>query len=265
MQWHYVGLDMVRTAVPHNVDSVGSTSSQCSNKRSCKQLQSKPSMDSGSCDSDSVCKDNLFTDALQIDEDTFAEDDEHTRQLTDGSTASMLSIEDPEAFVDIVCLAPGEGQKPLYIMTDQHFESMSNPVKFPYGEGCFTDNRPRKLTYKKYFNQRLLNVDGRFASDIDYLFTAEYIVEAKQIQDDCNHFVWRQKPRHLTAGQAKNPTVHERGSPPYYQRMFHDMLAMIRQLGTPTWFFTLSAADLKWPYIIQTTGRQYGVTFTNNR
>ena len=35
-----------------------------------------------------------------------------------------------------------------------------------------------------------------------------------------------------------------RGSPPYYQRTFYDLLAMIRQLGTPTWFFTLSAADM---------------------
>ena len=30
---------------------------------------------------------------------------------------------------------------------------------------------------------------------------------------------------------------------------FYELLAMIRQLGTPTWFFTLSAADMKWPDI----------------
>ncbi len=38
-----------------------------------------------------------------------------------------------------------------------------------------------------------------------------------------------------------------RGSPPYYQRTFYEFLAMIRQLGTPTWLFTLSAGDMKWP------------------
>jgi len=53
-----------------------------------------------------------------------------------------------------------------------------------------------------------------------------------------------------------------RGSPPYYQRVFYDLLAMINQLGTPTWFFTLSAADLKWPDMIQTIARQYGVHIT---
>ena len=36
---------------------------------------------------------------------------------------------------------------------------------------------------------------------------------------------------------------------------------MIRQLGTPTWFFTLSAADLKWPDMIQTIAKQYGVHY----
>ncbi len=40
---------------------------------------------------------------------------------------------------------------------------------------------------------------------------------------------------------------------------------MIHQLGTPTWFFTLSAADMKWPDVIQTIARQYGVTYTDEQ
>ena len=39
---------------------------------------------------------------------------------------------------------------------------------------------------------------------------------------------------------------------------------MIRQLGTPTWFLTLSAADMKWPEMIQTIARQYGVNYTDD-
>ena len=38
---------------------------------------------------------------------------------------------------------------------------------------------------------------------------------------------------------------------------------MQRQLGTPTWFFTLSAADMKWPEVIQIIARQHGVIYTN--
>ena len=127
----------------------------------------------------------------------------------------------------------------------------------------------------KYFNQRLLDVDGRFARDLDYLFLAQYIVEAKQVMDDM-----RQKPsRPFTAAQAKDQAILSQyvrkdkaysfmknihGSPPYYERTFYDLLAMIRQLGTPTWFFTLSAAGLKWPDMIQTIARQYGAYYTDD-
>uniref|UniRef100_A0A1X7SDY7 Uncharacterized protein n=1 Tax=Amphimedon queenslandica TaxID=400682 RepID=A0A1X7SDY7_AMPQE len=55
---------------------------------------------------------------------------------------------------------------------------MSNPDKFPFGSGGFNTERITSLTYRKYFNQRLLNVDGRFSFDLDYLFCAQYIVES---------------------------------------------------------------------------------------
>ena len=59
-----------------------------------------------------------------------------------------------------------------------------------------------------YFNQHLLDVDGRFARDLDYLFVAQYIVEAKQVLDDGNNYR-RQKPqaRQFTASQAKDTTL----------------------------------------------------------
>ena len=211
-----------------------------------------------------------------IDDSVFDEGDQHARQITVGPQASMMTVENPESTVSV---APAEGQKPLSIMTDSSFEAMFNPDKFCYGDGIFSNDRPRKLTHRKYFNQRLLDVDGRFAKDLDYLFVAQYIVEANQVSGDANNFVWRQKPsRQFTAAQAKDKSFIDqfvrtnkaysfmknvRGSPPYYQRTFYDLLAMIRQLGTPTWFFTLSAADMKWPDIIQTIAKQYGVYYTD--
>ena len=55
-----------------------------------------------------------------------------------------------------------------------------------------------------------------------------------------------------------------RGSPAYFQRVMYDVLGMIRQLGIPTWFFTLSAADMQWPDVIQTIARQYGTLLTDD-
>ena len=45
-----------------------------------------------------------------------------------------------------------------------------------------------KSTYRKYFNARLLDIDGRFAKDLDYLFLAQYNTEAKQVLDDGSNF-----------------------------------------------------------------------------
>ena len=97
------------------------------------------------------------------------EGDEHRIQISGAPMASMMCVENPESFREIICVAPAEGEKPLNIMTDSNFEAMSNPDKFPYGVGTYSSERPRKLTY---FNQRLLDVDGRFSRDLDYLFVA---------------------------------------------------------------------------------------------
>ena len=120
----------------------------------------------------------------------------------------MMYVENPESFSHTMCVAPAEGERPLNIMTDLNLEAMSNPDKFPYGTGTFSCDRPRKLTYRNYFNQRLMDVDGRFARDLDYLFVAQYNVEYKQVRDDGNNFTMRQKPsRQFTAAQALNQTV----------------------------------------------------------
>ena len=69
--------------------------------------------------------------------------------------------------------------------------------------------------------------------------------------------------QNVRADKAYRFLKNVRGSPPYYQRTFYELLAMIRQLGTPTWFFTLSAADMKWPDMIQIIARQYGVHYSD--
>ncbi len=160
---------------------------------------------------------------------------------------------------------------------------MCNPTKYPFGKFGLMANREKKLTVRKYFNQRLLDADGRFAKDVEYLLTAQYAVESKQVVDDASIMLRQSQGRLyrgqvLTAGAVKNQQVLQqmmqrddayrflknvRGSPAYFQKVMYDVLGMIRQLGLPTWFLTLSAADMQWPDVIQTIARQYGSTFTD--
>ena len=49
-----------------------------------------------------------------------------------------------------------------------------------------------------------------------------------------------------------------RGSPPYWERTTKYLFAMLRQLGIPTFFITLPAADRRWPEIIEAICKQQG-------
>ena len=177
LQYHFVGLDKHANNADTAVEPTVLTEPP--------QSPAEPTMSQPCNDEQTVATD---PPTCELDDATIAEGDEHTRQIIGSPLASMMSVENPEAFMDIVSIAPAKGQRPLSIMSDTNFEAMSNPDKFPCGTECFSADRPRKLTYRKYFNQRLLDVDGRFARDIDYLFAAQYIVEAKQISDDWSNF-----------------------------------------------------------------------------
>ena len=136
MQYHYVGFDKIPVGdsrVGHNVPNVTGENVQPAT--------------------------NCTTADNTLDGAIIEEGDEHRRRIS-GALASMMCVENSESFRETICVAPAEGKKPLSFMTDPNFETMCNPDKFPFGNGTFSSERPRKL---KYFNQRLLDVDGKFA------------------------------------------------------------------------------------------------------
>ena len=90
---------------------------------------------------------------------------------------SGLYDEDPQANAEtIYSIAPSEYQRPIPLLGDPYFEEMCNPDKYPFGTGGLTAQRQTPLTIRRYFNQRLLHADGRFARDVEYLLAAQYAV-----------------------------------------------------------------------------------------
>ena len=53
------------------------------------------------------------------------------------------------------------------------------------------------------------------------------------------------------------------GSPPYWQKFMYEVVAMVKQLGIPTWFMTLSCADLRWPELFQIVAKAQSNNLTD--
>ena len=87
---------------------------------------------------------------------------------------------------EIYNIAPGESRHPVSIMTDKKWEELAFPVLFPKGRFGYMAERKIKLSPVKYFNARLLHYSGRFATNSEYLFFAQFVIEQKKVSDSIN-------------------------------------------------------------------------------
>ena len=167
-------------------------------------------------------------------------------------------------------------------MTEEYCEELAFPTLFPMGRFGFTAQRDKKLTPVKYFNARLLHNSGRFATNPEYLFFAQFIIEQKKVSDNISIAMKKVIGQQMTASSIRtdkqkltNLIFKELqaylfmrqipGSPPYKQKFMYEVVAMVKQLGIPAWFMTLSCADLRWPELFQIIARTQGVNMTDQR
>ena len=160
-------------------------------------------------------------------------------------------------------IAPGEGKHPIHFMSDKYCGELAFPTLFPLAKYGYQAERDVSISPTKYFNARLLNYTGRFSMNPEYLFFAQYIIEHKKVQDSINIALKKIHGVSVTASQLRhvgNPALKNLvlsdqaylfmkeipGSPAYWQKFMYEVLSMIRQLGPPAWWLTLSCADLKW-------------------
>jgi len=182
-------------------------------------------------------------------------------------------------------IAPSEGNTPEHIVCDNEMEYKCFPDYFPSGKGGYYQKEPREtnLCLRRYFNTKILNVNGHFGEDYEYVFALQYAIEFTQLDQSqsvrlrmsqgCNL-----NGKKITAGVVRDKTFitemvmqdhaykfmnQVRGTPAYWQGCLFNVLAMMKSLGKPTWFLTLSPAEFMWPEIIQAVGARDGITFTD--
>ena len=88
-------------------------------------------------------------------------------------------------------------------MTDKLYEELSFPVLFPKGRFDYTTERDIKLSPIKYFNACLLHYSGKFATNPEYLFFVQFIMEQKKILDSINIALKKLHGQSVKASQVK--------------------------------------------------------------
>ena len=112
-----------------------------------------------------------------------------------------------------------------------------------------------------------LNYTKCFASDTDYIFFAHSVLQQMQFSSQINIELKKVKGHSLTAGMFSsnfNEKVNSfiatddgyhfmdtiKGTPAYWKRFLLEILAVVKQLGLPTFFMTLSCVDLRWNELV---------------
>ena len=109
-------------------------------------------------------------------------------------------------------------------------------------------------------NHRSISPDYKLCIDILKMCISKYC--AKKISDSIAVALKEIHGRSVTASNVRNNSqnLHDfifsnqaylfitniPGSPIYWQKFMYEVVAMVKQLGIPTWFMTLSCADLRW-------------------
>ena len=78
------------------------------------------------------------------------------------------------------------------------------PVLFSKGRFGYNDERKIKLSPVNYFNARLLHYSGRFATNSEYLFFAQFVLEHKKVADSINIALKKIQGQLITASQIKS-------------------------------------------------------------
>ena len=213
-------------------------------------------------------KDINITHLLPLSAGILYDDDDDTVQEEYGLIGKdSMSYQGNYNNVDTpACTLPVACGQPVTLSSIPFGEEKAFPWLFPNGINGISTNRPLPLTTLDYYQSRLYNHDSRWRCDIPYIMSALNNHEWELLTSLVSTYMRTKK---LCAGtgsflpvtaadvnNARNDpilmqntymfTKDIRGTAAYWKSVLMKLLAMVRSLGPPTFFLTLSAND-NWP------------------
>ena len=152
--------------------------------------------------------------------------------------------------------------QPVNIFDENFGEEMAFPWLFPYGVNGLRYPRDTRINPSMYFKYRLYNRHAHFRHNLTYLLYScvSYNVSLLKSQIGVHMRMCKNRDDRFTAadlrnGRQVNEDVLEnsymfmkniKGTIAYFRNALYNLLAMLRCLGPPTIFMTLSADDNHW-------------------
>ena len=162
---------------------------------------------------------------------------------------------------------PRSTSSPVSIYEKPFGEESSFPWLFPNGCFGFKYNRPKKIAPSMYFRLRLYDKRWIWRKDIMYLLHAAASYDILQLKSEIGVYLKMNcgsqiglNNNPITAGYIRHRS-HDplflqntymfmkniRGMVAYFRNGLNNLLAMLKSIGPPTLFVTVSANDLHWP------------------
>ena len=203
-------------------------------------------------------------------------DDESDTFSENGDTdvTPLMTLLDERNFDknEVLSVAPGEGQRPLSVFKDTHSEYLAFPTILCGQKRQENSERHTPVYYSDICKWELCCVDRRVALHVPNIFYKMKKLQTEQVCSKVHLAVRRCKTngKGYTAGYILKDNMGKslvrldegyrifktiRNSPQYWEHQKKEVFAMIRQLGLPTLFLSLSANDLHWPELIIALGK----------
>ncbi|XP_012146256.2 uncharacterized protein LOC105663231 [Megachile rotundata] len=199
----------------------------------------------------------------QLTVDSTEQNDDNEESNIDDSYIPLLHHLDQEAVLnrEIHMRYPSTESEPINEFPTEGYVIIAFPTLFPYGTCDLLNPNRREVSFDCYFKYLMLYKDGRFAKDARFRFFAMNTVLRRFAIQRSNIFIRNHGLGRLSLSDIRqrvrnNPAFLNqimvycsslRSTKPYWRLRFSELSAMVNQLGLPTIFFTLSAADYHWP------------------
>ena len=140
--------------------------------------------------------------------------------------------------------------------------SLTFPTLYPTGEADLNDVRIRSVKPADYYEHLMRYEDGRFAQHPRFRYVAFNMLMRKQASQKGTFFCKRNSKHNKMSLEELKDVISKgdsdianqiaffgntlRGTKPYWQKASREIEAYVHNLGAPSVFFTVSAADHQW-------------------